>query len=467
MLNNTFIKYKNSAIIFFKQIDNRLEQSTIKKTCIGLILFISFVSIYILNRLQPIFGDDWNYSLKADGHTRISSLSDIFWHLYEHYFVWGGRIVVHIIAELLLILNEHTANLINSLIFVLFTWAIYYIANQKNPARPSLLIFINLLILFFIPSIGSTILWITGSANYLCGTLIIITFLIPFVRQAFSEKTKDNYFRSFLFLTGGIIAGWTNENMAVALLFILVILLIYYKSTMGKIPQWAIAGLIGSIIGATLMIVAPGNYARMDTVIANKYIDQSIVSIIFSRITGTLSSFFYYCLVPTFIFLITLWMYYTHGNREKKQVLFLAYLFMSGAVVATLAMAASPIFPGRASFGINTFIFIASCILFANLQFNTLLIKRLVYTTAVFGLLLYAVDYFRAYSTMSELNRHLEARMENISNQKRNGIADIVLNDRISPENRFLHYYELTPDSTDWHNRMFSGYHDLKTIVVK
>lgn len=469
-MNDILLRCKDSLVTLFKRIDGFLQTAGIRKTGFGFIVLTSFILILVLNRLQPLFGDDWSYSLMPDGQTRISTISDIVSTLYKHYFDWGGRIVVHIIAESLLIADEYTGDIINSLAYVIFTLIIYNIANYKNIVRPSLLIFINFLIFFFTPAFGSTILWITGSANYLWGTLIIISFLIPFVRYTFSKKTKDNYLKTLLFFIGGIIAGWTNENMAVALIFMLIVFILHYKYTTGTIPQWAIAGLTGSIIGAILMIIAPGNYARMGTIIASQYSEQSTLSLFFSRFIGTLSSFYYYCLIPTFIFLVTLWLYYPFGKKQyKKEVIFVSFLFMAGAIVGTLAMSASPIFPGRASFGINSLIFIATCILFANLEFNTTLIKRLTYTTLIFGLSLFVVDYYRAFRTMNILDNHLKTRMEVIDRHKKNNNKDIVLEDRIIalPNSRFIHFYELASDSSDWHNRIFSGYYNLNSIIIK
>lgn len=168
MVNNILLRYKERVFNFFEKTDFFLNKKWMKRLCFGFILLISFTLIYILNRLQPLFGDDWNYSMLSDGHTRISNISDIFTHLYEHYFTWGGRIIVHIVAELLLLSGEHAADIINSLAYVIFTVVIYYIANCNNTLRPTLLILINFLIFFFIQSYGSTILWMQ-EVQIICG----------------------------------------------------------------------------------------------------------------------------------------------------------------------------------------------------------------------------------------------------------------------------------------------------------
>ncbi len=433
-----------------------------------LIILLSFFFIYIFNILHPIFGDDWRYSMMDDGLTRIKNISDIYHSLYNHYFEWGGRIIVHIIDEILLLLNEYTADFINSLAFVGFSLIIYKTANLGNSLRPSLLLAINMLIFFFIPAFGSTILWITGSSNYLWGTLIVLCFLYFYVKQVLYPDEKDQWGKSILIFAFGILAGWTNENVAVALIAMLIGFILYYKVQTGKIPVWAIAGLAGALVGALLMIAAPGNYARMGSIVYTKYADQSPIGIYISQFFAAISGYYYYVLTPTFIYLVTFWIYCTYGKQENKvAVRFISLLFVAGAVIAVLAMTASPIFPGRAAFGSISFIFVATGILAANMDYSRPLVNRLIYTTLIFALLVFAADYYRGYRVLKEVDTHLRARQQVINEGKDKGITDFVLEDRISPESRFLHYFELTPDAEDWHNRMYSGYNDIHSIIIK
>lgn len=268
----------------------------------------------------------------------------------------------------------------------------------------------------------------------------------------------------------GIISGWTNENMAVALVFMLIGFLVYYKKQIGKIPTWAIAGLIGATIGAIFMIAAPGNYVRMENVVSNNYTGQPTIYVLFSRILGAVAAYYYYVLIPTFIFFILLWLYLAFGNKQSKKnaVLFLAFLFFSGAIVATSAMSASPIFPGRAAFGIISLILVACGILYSNLDFSNKLLNRLSFTSVIFALLLFTADYYRGYKALDMVQRHMQNRVEIIESGKKNGQTDFVFEDRMTPpDSRFTHFFELTPDSTDWHNGIYSAYYGIHSIIVK
>lgn len=466
---NKVLEYKNSATTKFNKFAAVLEQPWIKKAGFILIVILSLGLIGLLNWFHPLFGDDWNYSLSIDGHTRIRNLSDIFDSLYNHYFDWGGRIVVHFIAEVLLTFKPHVGDIINSIGYVALTLIIYKIANLTNNIRPSLLLGINFLIWLFQPLFGSTILWITGSANYMWGTLIILLFITPYVSQMYTPKGSNSIPKSILLFIGGIIAGWTNENMAVALIFMLALIILYYKVKQKKIPVWAISGAIGVIIGAIFMIAAPGNYARMGSEITNRYSgEQSYINLLSSRFIDTITTYYYHALAPTFIYIFTLCIYKTYDTKNEKPVLLASVIFFLGAIVATLAMTASPIFPGRATFGIITLVIVAIGILYANLDFSKALIRRMSYTVLIFAFLIFITDYNRGYKMLKSIDQHLSSRINEIEKEKKNGKKDFILEDRITDyNNRFLHYYELTPDSTDWHNRMFSKYYEINTITIR
>lgn len=466
---NSIQKLKAYTITLLGKTDAFLEKPAIKKISFAIILLVSFVLIGLFNWYQPIFGDDWMYSLVLDRHARISSFSDIFDSLYHHYFYWGGRIVVHAVAETLLMLNTHMGDIINSLAYVLFTWVIYKLSNiSGNGIKPALLLGINFFICFFQPAFASTILWITGSANYLWGTLIILLFLWPYISQMFTNKESKSIIKAVLFFPAGIIAGWTNENMAVALIFMLLVFICYYKIEYKRIPVWAITGMAGVIAGAAIMIAAPGNYARMHSEISYRFAGKSSVTIFIIGFINAIAAYWHYVLAPAFIYVFTLCIYRVYGKRNNKPVVFVSAVFFTGAVVATLAMSASPIFPPRATFGIITLVIIATGMLYANLNFGDRFVKLLSYLVLTFGLLVFIGKYYEEHKHLRAVYTHLNERIEKVEESKAQGETDLVLEDRISDyESRFLHYYELTPDSANWHNGLFSRYYDINTVIMK
>lgn len=465
---DNYIKYLTDYITKVEsKINTAIDKPIVSRVGFGLVLIASFVLMYVLNVLHPLFGDDWNYGMMPETHQRISSFREIMQFEYNHYFEWGGRIVVHIIAQTLLLLGESTGDLLNSLAYVALTLTIYSICNHGNKLRPSLLLAINLLVWFLHPAFASTMLWLTGSANYLWGTLIVVGFLLPYTRELLSPEKSNNTLRAIAFFFGGIIAGWTNENVSVAMICMLAFFLYTYKAYNNFIPRWAVAGLIGAVIGCVMMIVAPGNYLRMNVILAESSVQVPAWKIFIARFIGALTGYYFYVLLPSFIFFVALWLNLNFGRNKQKPIVLLAWIFFFGAILATLAMSASPIFPGRATYGIITFVIIGICLLVANLDFSELLIRRLLYTSLVFAMLFFVADYYRGYKELKGARTHLDQRMEKIEQAKNAGVVDLVLDDRIYPEGRFFHYYELTPNVDDWHNQMFSGYYGINSIVIK
>lgn len=463
---NKVYNWGNSLANKLNQVDLFLDNTLIKKILLATIIGVSFALIYILNILHPLFGDDWSYSLLPDGHTKVKDFSDILYTQYEHYFTWGGRTVVHIIDESLLLAGIPIADLLNSLAYVAFTLIIYHIANQSNKVRPSLLLVINLLIWFFEPAFGSTILWITGSANYLWGTLIILCFLYPYTQQVLTPASKDSYWRFVFFFFAGIVAGWTNENMSVALICMLAVFIAYFKVKQDRIPRWAITGIVGAIIGCILMIAAPGNYVRMANVLQQQVHESSIL-VFAGRFVAAIAGYYYFVLAPTFLYIITFFVYRSFAKKTDKPILFVASVFVLGAIVATLAMSGSPIFPGRAAFGIITLLFVAISFLYANIDFTERFTKQISYSTIVFALFLFGAEYYRACKELKDANKILDTRIVTIEENKKQGIKDFVFDDRIFPKGRFFHYFELSHDPNDWHNRMYSAYFEINSVIVK
>jgi len=447
---------------------HRLEEFVgkigVRRILFFITVFISFALIYVLNIFHPLFGDDWSYSLAYNG-SRLQNFGEILEAQYHHYFTWGGRTVVHIIAQTMLWAGEPIGDILNSLAFVALTLAIYFLAKKESDSyNVSLLIVINLLVWFFQPAFGQTMLWITGSANYLWGTLIIILFLIPFKRYFFDSDKNNSYLKAAVFFFLGVIAGWTNENMAVTLVFILVVFIAYCLHSNRRMQRWVFTGFMGTIVGSILLIAAPGNYVRYNDFAQT----DSVVSRYGSQFVEAVAGLYYYSLPLIFIFFLFCVLYYTNPRKEvSKDVIFFSVLMFGGAIIAALAMTAAPFFPGRASFGLNIFFIVAISVLYANLNFYKALVKGLTYISIIFGLLFFAADYYRGYRELKNAHDVLAERIVQMNIAKAKGETDIVFEgESLHPQTRFFHYWELFPYEFDWNNRMFSRYYGIKSVKM-
>jgi hypothetical protein len=433
---------------------------------------LMFVLIYILNWLYPLFSDDWFYSfIYNEQNIRVSSLSDIIASQYNHYFVWGGRNVVHAIDQFFLMNDFSVYCFFNSLVYTLFIYLLYKIANKDNTTNSSVFIVFSLLIWFLQPAFFETVIWKTGSANYLWGTFIILVFIYPYYLY-YNNKgyATDKYIRPVFFFFGGIIAGWTNENMSVAILFYIAGLVTLIKIERRPIPKWMIFGLVGAIVGCAFMLSAPGNYIRVDDAIDTYgWQNKSFFQVLFYNSRKAIGHFVKYLLpiLGMYFVLLALYIKYPKEIVRKKNILYNSIIFLVTGFVALCAMIASPVFPTRALFGIIVFFLIPVGILYANIDMYKLYLKYVNIVLVTGALLFFSIGYYTAYKDLYTVNVFFRERELLIEEQKIKGIDSIVFTKAmpaIDEERYFI--WDLTEDPQGWTNKAFARYHGLKSTCL-
>ena len=442
------------------------------KLFIGIIVLL-FVGIYFMNRYYPIYIDDWSYffMLGEDGR-RVGSISDIFISQYNHYFEWGGRSVVHFVAQYLLYIGKGWSDMLNSVAYILFVITLYLIAKgQQTRDNIFLFVLINVFLWFFIPSLGENIFWKTGSANYLWGGLLVFSFLYPYCRYYYGKTSKNNTTTLISMFFFGLLAGWTNENIFIASLFFVVGISVLYRYQKKLIPRWAISGLIGLVIGGVVMLSAPGNFARNEVAIAEMGAsEESPILFYFYRLTSIAKNFVEFAFWPSIIYLISFLVYLWKGREEnKKSILLLSLLFFATSIVATIVMAAAPIFPHRVWFGIISFMLVATMILYVNLDFSFRLLAVIRTISFLFLLACFMCSYVLGISRLREFNYEVMQREQYIEKEKMKGVDNIVIYGKIEYDySPFVRPYisDLPLDSANWMGSAYGRYMGVKTVTV-
>lgn len=442
-----------------------------KKTLLFIALFSIFILIYLLNIQYPLLYDDWQYSyIFGSDDLRISSLSDVVASQYNHYLTWGGRTVVHAIAQILLMLDFSWMCVINALIFAMFTFLLYRLGNKGNKANPILFIFIYLLIWFFQPAFFATVLWKTGSANYLWGALIVVLFMYPFYSYYHKRKPETGWIKLFLFFIGGIIAGWTNENMSVALVFFVIVSLFLFRYEKITIPNWAISGLVGVLIGSAFLLLAPGNYIRQ-ALIENIYLEEKGFTRYDLAIAVLKDMWKYlrrYILFLSGIYVILLFVYnkFHKDPSVKKIVVRGSLLFFLTGVVAFVVMIASPSFPDRALFGILTMFIISIGILCANIDFSIKYLKIASILTVVTLTSIFGFRYYSAYKSLEYVTDIFHEREIYVEKQKELGVDSIVFTKTFNIRSRYA-IQDLSADPKSWENVSYARFYGIKSVRVE
>lgn len=376
----------------------------------GVTFLFFFLAILLLNILTPLISDDFAYMFVYGTDRLVSSVGDIYESQVNHYYQWGGRSVVHSIAQLLLLLPSCVADILNTLVYMVYVYLIYLHIKGRGESSLSLFVLVNLAVWFLQPVLGDTVFWLTGSANYLWGTFFILLLLLPFrLYEGKAIGLTGQILTSAGMLLLGIIAGWTNENTAGAMLLIIVLYFIYYRSHKWQVPLWLIAGLAGALAGFVVMIAAPGNYVRAGG-------SSPDLFTLGYRLFNSTHTLLFYCSPLVLISLLMYVIYYHFPNGDRKQNLKLSLVYGIAAIAAVYAMVLSPTFPRRALFGVVTFLITGAGILFYNLDFGQKALRHIRVVVIGFGLFCFVFAYYFAFKEINTF-RHMSQEREIVIKQ--------------------------------------------------
>lgn len=410
--------------------DNRSKRKRlwilVSLLCFGIILF--------LNVLTPMIADDFAYLYIFGEKEQVSNLSELIRSQVTHYNLWGGRTVVHFVAQILLQMPHYVVDVVNSLVYLLFVFLIYkHIKGRNKENSIALFILINLAVWFVIPMFGDTILWITGSANYLWGTTIILLFLLPYrLYEGRGCSAVQKIAFSVLMFVSGVIAGWTNENTVGGMIIIIILFFTFYRSQGWKIPIQHILGLLGVLAGYIIMIKAPGNFVR-----GHDSIDLSLFVVLYRFFNHTQTLFIDYGLL-IIVYLILIVLYNRFSEKKNLPDLYISFIYAIGGLAAVYAMIFSPQFPARAWFGIVTFLLISLGVILYKLNYNELFIRKMRDAVILIGCITFLFSLYSATKDIYRINK-IDKEREILAREAREAGAEKCYFRMIVPKTKYVH----------------------------
>ena len=243
-----------------------------------LVLLLIFIIMFILNSFTPLLSDDyfsafiWPQRVALNDVTyapvrRLSGLEDILRGLRGYYDTWGGRVPGSFPVSFFVWQGKEFFNPINAIMIPALVAEIYWLAHEGTVSvdfNPPYLVWIFFAIWAFNVSFIDTCLWLAGSSNYLWMLVIVLAFLIPYIRSYFDANAfKNSGTRltiGIFFL--GLLAGWSHETTNCWIVLMLLYLL-YVSRKKGELRQWKISGFTGFCLGYALLVFAPGNFSRL------------------------------------------------------------------------------------------------------------------------------------------------------------------------------------------------------------
>ena len=414
----------------------------------------------MLNIYTPLIADDYGYSLE------FHSFGDIFPSIYNTYYNWTGRSVVIFLVEFWLLIGKLFFNIANTLVYCAFILLIqFHITGNMKKMSAWLFLALNIFFWVIVPEWGQVFLWLTGSCGYLWTAMIALLFLVPFRKRQDNPEYNLKAPLSILFLPFGILAGWGAENTGAAVLLLLIAYLIIKIVRKDRFSLFEILGVIGFLIGFSLLITAPGNYARAESLMeaGRGYINDPFLVMCIKRfisITGMFINYHGFLLMSISAILGFDLVY----HRKRKLQVF-TYFYALAAIVSLYSMLLSPIFPDRVFLVVLVFsvITLGSVLVQMELQLSNI-IKRNMAIMIIFVILIPSAYSFITVSR-SIIGVYLRwyDRLEYILAEKEKGNLEIIVRP-IFETNRHIFFPDINENKNIGYNTSIPMYFGLKSI---
>lgn len=413
--------------------------------------------IYLLNYYTPLLVDDFNYTYIFGTNDRVTSISDVFVSQYNHYFIQNGRSVVHTLLQFFLLLGKPFFNFLNTGAFIFFVFLLMWHIYGKIKYNPYLYTLLSLTIWFSLPAFGQTILWMSGSVNYLWGAIIILLCLLPF-RLYLNNQYSNSIILNIGMLFLGFLGGWISENTSGGLILLIILLMLYLFFYKIKIPSWMYITLFSSLVGFSFLLFSPGNQVRTSY---SGY--QSIIARILNVGSSFISEFGLYASICFgLIFLI----YIGKNNKKEKQNAIVSFLYLVTSAAVYGVMILSPEFPDRAKFGSYSFLIIALFIVVLDImkyekEFN-IIAKGIIIITTMF----FMFTFYLAFKDISKTNELWEERIEVFNHERKNNKSDIEVQVMFptDPHNALYGLVDLRSDGSKKPNSYVARYWGFNRI---
>lgn len=328
----------------------------------ALVLCINFIFILNLNRFSGYTGDDFLYHFVYTGAWPSQNLREYhnLWDwisaVHTHMTIWNARMTSIIFEIFAMQIPKGLFNIINSASYVLLGFLFNVLVSGKQAfLKPVRLAMTFLLMWFFIPGMGSTVLWVSGAANYLWPSLVIILFFLPF---RFDIAVSNNWVSLGLFILG-LLTGLTNEvGGSTAVLLAFLFMIFNYRRWPSEHIFTQASGVFGAGIGFCIQLTLSSGSAETQNYGKSAGLLQRLSDVFLGTIQHS------GLLILAILLLGGLLYLRRHQWTEKVKVIVTAGLifFVSG-LAGSAAIVASPITPARLWFASNVLLIAALLLL--------------------------------------------------------------------------------------------------------
>jgi hypothetical protein len=271
-------------------------------------LLVATAVFYVLNCLTPVKADDFIYTFMdySDG-TRMNSLADVLRSHASHIITTNGRFADFFSQLFCGLLGKSAFNVFNAIVFALLLDTVVKLASPPKYRPLTLLALAIAFIALFFPNPGETMMWLSGSVNYLWA----ITFSLLLVRYLlWRYKSHTGIAEKVLIFIMAVIAGNMNEATSFCLFSGA---LIYFIFNRHQLNATLAVAMCGYFIGLAVIAASPAAWERLhggSTVITN----IGFLQITVQRLYITMGRSCYY-LFPALAMIYGAWRWFRAGFR--------------------------------------------------------------------------------------------------------------------------------------------------------
>lgn len=227
-------------------------------------IIISVALISFLSGLIYLYSDDVFYaSFLKNGFDNFIKMN------IEHYNKINGRMLVHIIDEIVLFSGKSLFIIINPLMLLSFSYlSAKCINHTKNKEKTFCITAIILFFIMCMPKeiINESVYWITGAMNYTLPAVLTVSMYYALKLNIQNGKNK------ILLVILCIIAGATTEQGGFISIILSILLVIMQNPQNWSLYHFAP---IFCMLGYLSVILAPGTFLRISYTSANGFFNSS------------------------------------------------------------------------------------------------------------------------------------------------------------------------------------------------
>jgi hypothetical protein len=365
-----------------------------------LLIVLAALIFWAMNALTPNMADDFAWEYISGTPRKAQSLFDIILSI-RHYYSGayedgfrGGRIVPVALTHLFLILGKPFFNIANAAAYTALVLLMCFHITGKNRINGLLYGAVNIFLWYFVPSWGENFLWLTGSCFYVWPMVIILLFLVPLRKKCENKKYRINILLSILYFLLALLVGLTYENAAAAVFCLLIIYIAAKVIRKEPFALFEILGTAGFLAGFIILLLAPGNYVRLNSYEAvQKY---GFFVRLFIRFLYTTNIFIKYGMLLTGFSII---LGFELIVFQKKAINIFPFLSLAAGIVSAYSMVLSPMFMERVFFPVTIFLLITFLNVFYQIELPEML-KRNRKMFMALVLILFSFSFLKAGMTI-------------------------------------------------------------------